>query len=103
MKNKWYLLAISLALLNMTDCVTTLLALQHKGISEVNPIMRFVLGFGPIPFILVKLLASSVGFVMANKINESKASKPALIIINCIYFLVVVNNLLNLALIKFHV
>jgi Domain of unknown function (DUF5658) len=96
MKNKWYLLAISLGVLNLVDCASTLYALRLPGVIEANPIMAFVLRFGIVPFILVKLLAVLTGFPIAQSASVNKGGKYGLIFLNIIYCLVVANNLFRL-------
>lgn len=95
-KNKWYFLAVSLGILNLIDCASTLHALTLAGVTEANPLMALVLRLGPIPFIIVKLLAAFIGFPIAKSASVNKGSGYSLIFLNIVYFLVVLNNLFRL-------
>ena len=101
MKNKWWWLALSFAVFDMADCFSTLYALQFNGVFEANPVMSLVLKLGPIPFVIVKILAAAIGFVIYKSTNVSKWAKVALVGLNIVYLFVVLNNVSNLIHINF--
>lgn len=61
-------MALGIVALNVLDAVFTLLFLTHGG-KELNPIVDRVLGFGPLPFLVLKSLGVGIctGFLVLTR------------------------------------
>jgi hypothetical protein len=92
----WTWLAISLAIFNIFDTLTTLYALRH-GATEGNPIVNAILLHGGVlAFIICKLAVLQIGFILAHSTIKYNTAKFGLIGLNLIYFIVICNNFYQL-------
>lgn len=83
---------MTFALLRLADVGTTLLAVQRLGVGrELNPVQRFVLGFGPGWFVVEQAL-----LVLAIALIARKASLGLWMLANVFSACVVLNNVLGL-------
>ncbi|SDM69617.1 DUF5658 family protein [Sediminibacillus halophilus] len=66
-----------LALLNLLDGVITFLGIKYEYISEANPLMKSLYQSGPLFFLLVKLLLSTmlIGFCVIQKLPRSLVAR----------------------------
>ena len=84
------MLAVLIMLLNIGDALFTLRHIEN-GASELNPIMGYALGLGPVLFIVIKHLLVGIGLVTAvYKARQFRWTKPALIGVSALYGAVVV-------------
>lgn len=60
---------------NLMDALLTGLGTAHLGAFELNPIVRYILGFGLIPFILFKILIGVLASVYIIKKKKYRLAK----------------------------
>lgn len=79
-------------ILNVIDCLTTIIAVTVLGGTELNPIMAGIISYSPTLFLLIKL---SVGLLCSGSLYVKK-KYTILIFINIMYSIVILNNLYSL-------
>ena len=83
--------------LNLFDALLTLYAIK-VGVEELNPIMNFLLNFGPTTFFFTKVLFVTACILGINKIL-GHSGRRVYILSASVYWLVVAWHILGLALI----
>ena len=70
----------TLVLLNIIDTYVTATLVPAKIAQEINPIMNFVLNYGVLPFILVKLAAISLVCYVFWKFRSHSLAKIGILV-----------------------
>lgn len=83
--------------LNLFDALLTLYAIK-VGVAELNPIMNFLLSFGPAVFLLIKVVLVTVCILSINKIL-GHSGRHLYILSAAMYWVVIAWHTFGLALI----
>lgn len=83
-----------LYILNIVDLISTLVALSC-GLVEINPIMNLIIRIHPALFLFVKIVpAYFLCWWLRENAKKNKSARNRYIIINCIFAMVVVWNII---------
>lgn len=80
---------ISLVFLNLTDICVTIALVSTNIAKELNPLINYVLGFGIIPFIIVKTAAVSFACYVFWKYRNHILSKIGIFVSLFAYLLLI--------------
>ena len=76
---KYYLHLVTLLIsLNIIDAVLTLYWVTHEIAQEVNPLMEYLLGEGPLLFLATKIILVTSGSWLLWRFRESRSSWAAI-------------------------
>lgn len=80
-----FIMTVFVLLLSATDAFLTLVLINH-GATELNPVMAYFLGFGPLVFISVKYLLTSLSVFIIVLFNQSFIHKTKLYVSNILTY-----------------
>ena len=89
------LLPLLLVVLSVLDAFFTLICIQRGG-SELNPVMRLALGYGPETFFTTKMILTIIPAIVLASLSRFRAANYGLYAVNLIYIGILFIHLKNL-------